>query len=134
MTEEVDRDGRSALHHAAFHNDLTSAKRLLDEGADVNLSDRIGLTPLHMAAQQWAIETAAELLAGGAEIESTNKYGNTPLFVAVSASKGRGEMIELLRSHGADPLHVNNAGQTPVGYARLVANYDIAQYFKDVAE
>lgn len=49
-------------------------------------------------------------------------------------SKGRGELIKLLRSHGADPLHSNASGQTPVRLARLIANYDVAQFFEDIAE
>lgn len=55
-----------------------------------------------------------------------------PLWVAVFNSKGRGELIGLLRAHGADPLHANASGQGPVGLARLIANYDVAQYFADV--
>jgi S-adenosyl methyltransferase len=32
-------------------------------------------------------------------------------------ARGRGELIELLRRHGADPWHPNNTRQTPVGTA-----------------
>jgi hypothetical protein len=41
-------------------------------------------------------------------------------------------MIDLLRSRGADPLRANMTGQTPVGLARLIGNYDVAQYFQDL--
>ena len=40
----------SALHWAAYRNDLDAVKRLLDEGADPNAVNRFGVTPLHEAA------------------------------------------------------------------------------------
>jgi hypothetical protein len=40
----------------------------------------------------------------------------------------------LLRSHGADPLHVNNSGQTPLGLARLIDSYDVAQFFAEISD
>lgn len=60
-------------------------------------------------------------------------FGNTPLFVAVFNSKGRGDLISLLRERGADPLKANKSGQTPAGLARLIGNYDVARLFEDVA-
>jgi hypothetical protein len=41
-------------------------------------------------------------------------------------------LIELLRSHGADPRHENRHGQSPVGLARLIGNYNVADYFSDI--
>jgi hypothetical protein len=52
--------------------------------------------------------------------------------MAVFNSKGRGALIELLRSRGADPLGANKAGQTPAGLARLIGNSDVAGYFADL--
>src|SRR5438309_11499733 len=40
-------------------------------------------------------------------------HGNTPLWTAVFNSRGDGDVIRLLRSHGADSRHVNAAGRTP---------------------
>jgi len=44
----------------------------------------------------------------------------------------RGGLIALLRSHGADPHAENKHGVSPVSLARTIANYDIAQFFKDL--
>jgi ankyrin repeat protein len=98
------------------------------------LGDRLGFTPLHFAAQEHAAEVAELLLENGAEVDSSNSFGNTPLFAAVFNSRGRGELIELLRSRGADPHRANDAGQTPLGLARLIGNYDVAQYFADLVD
>jgi hypothetical protein len=54
------------------------------------------------------------------------------LGVAVFNSKGRGELIVLLRERGADAEAVNRYGQSPLGLARLIANYDVRQYFADL--
>ena len=134
MTPPLDRDGRSGLHHAAALDDVVAARSLLDDGLDPNLPDRLGFTPLHFAAQEWSEGVASVLLERGAEVDALNRYGNTPLFVAVAASRGRGQLVELLRRHGANPFRANASGQTPVGLARLIANYDVARFFADLPE
>src|SRR5687767_13894848 len=42
-------DGTTALHWAAYHDDLELVKRLLDAGAGVRASNRYGMTPLSLA-------------------------------------------------------------------------------------
>lgn len=130
----TDRGGRTPLHYAASDDDAHAVSKAIAEGADVNAADRRGFTPLHLAAQQGEVAAAEILLAAGAQVDAANSYGNTPLFTAVFNSRGRGELIRLLRRHGADPCHANKAGKTPAGTARLIANYDVAQFFADLAD
>ena len=125
--------GRSSLHSAVLDNDLPTIKALLKAGEAPDIQDAQGFTPLHMAAQQGSLDAAEALLKAGASVEVENSFGNTPLFVAVFNSNGRGELIQLLRAHGADPLHANGSGQTPVGLARLIANYDVERFFSDLS-
>jgi hypothetical protein len=126
------QDGWTPLHQAALINDVERATALLDVGADPNAFDRDRTTPLHIAAQSWSLGVAELLLSRGAVVDPPDVYGKTPLAVAVMSSKGRGDLIQLLRAHQADPYLANHYGQTPVGTARLIANYDIAQYFADL--
>ncbi|WP_250290207.1 ankyrin repeat domain-containing protein [Frankia sp. CiP1_Cm_nod1] len=128
----MDRMKRTPLHYAAIDNDAVQIAELLAEGYDPNAVDIKGYTPLHFAAQEYSVEAARALLDGGAVIDGVDKFGNTPLSNAVFYSRGRGELITLLRERGADPWRVNNYGQTPVGLARLIANYPIAQFFEDL--
>lgn len=130
----MDRAWRTQLHYAALKDDAEKAARLIATGESPDAADRQGFTPLHLAAQQYAVAAARTLVDAGATIDAVNAFGNTPLFVAVFNSNGRGELIDLLRSHGADPHHANVSGQTPVGLARLIGNYDVVQYFPDIAE
>ncbi len=132
LMSDLDRDGRSPLHHAAFADDTDRAAALLEQGADPNLGDRMGFTPLHFAAQEGSVGVAELLFGAGADVDPVNSHGNTPLWTAVFNCRGDGEMIRLLRSRSADPNHENNAGNTPVGLARLIANYAVAQFFTDL--
>jgi ankyrin repeat protein len=129
---DVDVEGRSRLHYVAIADDVDQARALIARGADPSLGDRKGFTPLHLAAQEGALRVAELLLDAGADVDPANSSGNTPLFVAVFNARGRGDLIALLRAHGADPLRVNAAGQTPAGLARLIGNYDVAQFFADI--
>ena len=128
----LDLEGRQPLHYAAMTNDAAEVAERLAAGDDVNLGDRMGITPLHLACQEGATAAAVVLLDAGANVNQPNKHGNTPLFVAVFNSHGRGDLIRLLRSRGANPLYLNKAGQTPLGLARTIGNYDVAQFFSDL--
>jgi uncharacterized protein len=128
----VDRYGRTPLHLAAQAGAFGLVERLLGEGVDPDAADDDGRTALHFAAQANSAEVAAVLLAAGARVDPRDAYGNTPLSPAVFNSRGEGALINLLRSHGADPFAANASGQTPVGLARLIANFDTAQYFSDL--
>jgi ankyrin repeat protein len=106
--------------------------RLIDAGNDPGLPDKDGFTPLHFAAQQGNVEVTRVLIERGVPIDCVNKFGNTPLFNAVFSSRGEGGLISLLRDAGADPRRENKFGRSPVGLARLIANYDVRQFFEDV--
>ena len=119
---------RSDLHRAALAGDLPEVLSLLAAGQEASPRDPQGFTPLHLAAQEYRIAVAAALLANGAEVDARNMFGNSPLFTAVFNSRGRGELIRILIEHGADSGLANNAGQTPLGLAELIANYEIVPF------
>lgn len=128
----VDRYGRTELHCAANESNLAKAQELVKANADVNATDDNGWTPLHFAAQSYALAIAKLLLEAGAKIDATDSHGNTPLFKAVFNCRGHGDLIVLLRTHGADPKIQNYYGQSPLGLARLIANYSVSQFFNDL--
>lgn len=125
--------GRVPAHYAALNNDEEALKYLSAAGADLGASDLAGFTPLHFACQESSLEAARFLVRSGAAVDATNKYGNSPLWTAVFAYWGSGEIIKLLLSNGANPHLANEAGKTPLELARLIANYDVAQYFESGA-
>jgi len=115
-------------------DDVEAVSALLAAGVGPDIADRGGDTALHFAAQEGAARAAARLLEAGAQVDPVNSYGNTPLFTAVGNSRGNGELIGLLRGRGADPWRQNHYGQTPVGLARLIANYQVARFFDDLGD
>src|SRR5271168_3769280 len=98
----IDRQGRTPLFYAAMDGNAGLAERLIRVGADVNAQDNNHETPLHFAVRGHHPELAALLIAGGAAVDVADMYGNTPLWRAVFESRGRGDAIRLLVSHGAD--------------------------------
>jgi len=130
----LDRAGRSELHYAVSDRNFARVKELIQQGADVNLADRDGWTPMHAAAQNFDEKIARLLLDSGAAVDPKDTNGNTPLSTAVFNSRGRGELIELLRERGADATSNNNFGVSPVSLARKIANYNVAQFFRDMSD
>lgn len=69
---------------------------LISKGAHVSSLDSNGQTPLHIAAQRNNLLAARLIIEAGAKVMPRDKKGKTPLDWAES-----GEMIRLLKSHGA---------------------------------
>lgn len=94
-------DGTTALHWAAYRDDVEMARLLVEAGADVTVKTRLGdLTPLFMAAKNGTAEMIELLAEAGAEIHSTNANGTTPLMLA--AASGKTDAVQVLLDRGAD--------------------------------
>src|SRR5204863_3235749 len=59
-------DGMTALHWAAYHDDLEMAKALADAKANVTVTNHYGVTPLSIACQNGNAAIAELLLERGA--------------------------------------------------------------------
>ena len=130
----MDRMGRTPLHYAALEADAGRVRQLLGSGLVADAPDDNGWTPLHFAAQSNAADATAALLKAGACVDARDAQGNTPLSTAVFNSRGYGEVIKLLRAHGADAYAKNHHGVSPAGLARTIANFDVRQFFQDLPE
>ena len=126
----TDRDGRTALFQAVIVDRCDLVSELLRSGADAEAKGTDGKTALHLAAIQGRVECARILLIAGAPVDAGDKDGNTPLSDAVFYSGGRGDIIRLLLSHGADPLLRNKHGVSPKELAESISNYDVARFFQ----
>ena len=120
----------SALHWAAYNNDLGAAQRLLAEGADPNAMNRFGVTPLHEAATVGNPEMLKALLEAGGDANAAFGEGETVLMTAARA--GNAESVRLLLAHGADvDAYEHWHGQTALMWAAMENHADIVQILID---
>ena len=82
---QPDGDGATALHWAAYHDDLESVDLLTTAGANVNAANDLGATPLWNASTNAAVPVAKRLLEAGANPNLALLAGETPL-IAVAAA------------------------------------------------
>ena len=109
-------DGTTALHWAAYHDDLDLAKRLLASGANALAVNRYGVTPLALACTNGNAAMIERFLDAGASANATLPGGETMLMTA--ARTGRVEAVRLLLARGAD-VHAKEPrrGQTALMWA-----------------
>ncbi len=108
-------DGTTALHWAAFHDDLETSKILLAAKADAKSANRYGVTPLSLACVNGDGELVKMLLAAGADANATLHGGETALMTA--ARTGRVEAVRALLEAGAKVEDKENHGQTALMWA-----------------
>jgi ankyrin repeat protein len=120
-------DGTTALHWAAYHDDLPLLRQLLKAGAKVNVANDYGSTPLAEAAERADPEALRLLLEAGAEVESPNADGQTALMTVartdiVAAAK-------VLVAHGANVNAQETwRGQTALMWASAQSRAAMVQY------
>ena len=115
--DSMQGDGMTALHWAAFRDDLAMGQLLLGAGAKVGSATRIGaITPLHLASKNGRDAFIEALLKAGANPNRSTDTGASPLMSA--AMSGSVNAVRVLLDHKAD---VNarefRHGQTPLMFA-----------------
>ena len=110
-------DGMTALHWAAFRDDLEVADLLLAADADVTVTTRVGaLTPLWLAATNGSAEMVDRLATTEADVNVVTATGATALMAAATA--GSADAIDVLVERGAFVNSRETAnGQTAVMFA-----------------
>jgi ankyrin repeat protein len=93
-------DGATALHWAAYREDVEAVDLLLQAGAKVGASNRLGVTPLSMAVLTGNPALVGRLLRAGADAKAVGPNGET--MVMLAARNGNPAVITLLLEAGAD--------------------------------
>ena len=121
----------TALHCAAFYNNIEIINTFISERASLNIRDANGNTALHVAVMKGNIDAMSTLLEKRAKVTITNKYGDTPLHIAVNG--GVFDAIEVLVKYmgkeGTDI--VNNSGKTALQIAVHAENSDMVKALLD---
>ena len=125
--EDPDRalpDGTTALHWAAYRDDVYTADLLLRAGAMADAANRYGVTPLALAAERGYGALVERLLEAGADANTARRGGETVLMSAARAGGLRS--VDALIAAGAD---VNAAeetrGQTALMWAAGEGHADV---------
>ncbi|KAK8037312.1 hypothetical protein PG991_000658 [Apiospora marii] len=119
-----DTHGRTALELAITQGNMSATWLLVQNGARLGTQDSQGRTPLHIAVEYRQPLIVSLLLDKGASYEVLDINGYAPLHYAsemddhamISAflSRGKGENIQLLLLHRADPDISDRSGRTPL--------------------
>jgi ankyrin repeat protein len=111
-----DRDGNTALHHAALMDRLELLSFLLFAGADPEAANNQGQTALHLVTTSGSYSACRLLLDQGVSLDHPDVWGNTPLHIA--AERGDFELCEYFLFLGAEAALKNHEGQTPLDLAQ----------------
>lgn len=114
-------DDSTALHWAAYRDDLKTAQALIAAGADANAANRYAVTPLSLACTNGSATMIEVLLRAKADVNLALPEGETPLMTA--ARTGKVDAIRMLIKNGAD-VKAKEAthGQTALMWAAAEGN------------
>ena len=97
----VDKVGRTELMYSIIDKEYDKAKKLINNGADINVKDKQGFTALHFAVENNDYEIVEFLINNGANVNAQDKYGNIPLNRAIKPYIDR-KIIEILLKFNSD--------------------------------
>ncbi len=116
------------LFMAVGRRDLSTAKALLDRGADPNSRNGLEFTPLYIAAASHNPDAMNLLLNAGARPNDDSPYGTALTFAAMT---GHAEGARILLAKGADPNVSRVDGDTVLMMAAQAGNPEfIAELLK----
>ncbi|HXT16373.1 MAG TPA: ankyrin repeat domain-containing protein [Gemmatimonadaceae bacterium] len=111
----------SAVADAAMRGDDGAVKKLIAQGADVNVAQGDGMTALHWAAEHGDAELASALIKAHASLKATTRIGAyTPLHIA--AKSGNPNVINELLEAGSDAKAMTATGATALHFAAAAGN------------
>lgn len=118
-----------SLHAVVAKGDFENARKLVEQGADVEAKDPgTGASVLHYAVMRGNPEILQFLLGRGVDVNSRTRNGTTPLHTAVLYN--RYEVAEMLLNKGADVGATSSSGATPLAIATAAKNRTIAELLR----
>lgn len=132
--EAKSHKGETALHCAVRKGDYGIVSFLLRNKADAYARDRKGNSVLHKAED---FETYSLLNSHFVDFWQEdnfqeNSIGQTPLHLA--AKRGDSRMVRDMCTRGADPAQEDDAGHTPLYFAREGSHEQTVQWLEHYAD
>jgi len=117
--------GMTALHTAAYENQLPNISFLIRNGANLEANDKEGHPPIFNAIERGHLKALKRLLRAGAKADTRSSNGWTPLHEACYANRAAtGEMIKLLLAYGANPKPKASRGLTALHIAASITCFE----------
>ncbi|KAL4224939.1 Ankyrin repeat and sterile alpha motif domain-containing protein 1B [Mactra antiquata] len=129
----TDRNGYTALHHAAVNGHRDIVELLLKSDAQPGIVDSQGCTPVHLAAWNGDAEVVMQLLTAGHDSENVdpvsinqqNSTGDTALHCA--AQHGHVAVVDVLLNKSAAPTIRNLNDASPLDLAAQYGRLEVVQ-------
>lgn len=110
-----DEHGKTALFRM---NDSEIFNMLINNGANINITENSGSTPLLTALSRGKLDWAITLIEKGADISAVSNNGYNALFATVQARKTNHEILDTLIKNGLDINSRDNKGKTAIMHTR----------------
>ncbi len=124
----VPRDGvNSELIDAAWANDVTRSRGLIDEGADINFKDSSQQSAYLIATSEGYLELLELTFDNGADVTALDSFNGTGLIRA--AERGHADIVGRLLQTGIDVNHINNLNWTALHESIILGTGD--QHYVD---
>jgi ankyrin repeat protein len=123
-------DGMTALHWAAYQDDLDLARLLVRAGANVKAANRYGLTPLSLACTNGSGPMVEMFIKAGADVNAPLPGGETPLMTA-SRTGNIGAVRTLINAGARVDAKDERRGQTAVMWAAAEGHAAVVQALID---
>ncbi len=119
-----------AVADAAMRHDVAAVRKLIAQGANVNVAQGDGMTALHWAAEQGNAEMAELLLRAGAKVGAVTRIGGyTPLHLA--SKSGSAPIVQALLKAKSDANVVTTSGATALHFAAAGGSVDAVNALLD---
>lgn len=118
--------GRYPLHEAAEKGRVILLKLLLENGADIEVTDSAQRTPLELAILAGRTQAASLLIKAKAELDPSKV-----LLLAAKQDVEDRDVIRFLKSQGADFETVDDEGNTPLLIAVKRNNHRLAHHLAE---
>ncbi|OCK83144.1 ankyrin [Lepidopterella palustris CBS 459.81] len=123
---DINREGRTALHSAAVSGQSATVQLLLDRACEPGLRDFDGRTALHLAAQQGYANVVRHLLdISNVDSNASDRGKRTPLSFACEYRHA--DVVELLLRVIDDAEQGDNSKRTPLSYAAAAGSEAIVR-------
>lgn len=110
LSESTGLGGVTPLYFAVANQDISTIKKLLKRGSDVNRIGRNCFSPLQCAVDNEYLDVVKILLKAGADPNFQSGWGRTALMIAVAHQNI--DIVRLLLTQKADPNLADEQGET----------------------